>query len=71
MATIGWNNYTKEQKEEMLKHIFYYYNHAIITLQEFEDFKTLIDKNADKHLTRRLTKDGLSATISFIIKLSG
>ena len=48
MATIGWNNYTNEQKEEMLNHIFYYYNHAIITWQEFEDFKTLIDKNADK-----------------------
>lgn len=29
-----------------------------------------IDKNADKHLTRRLTKDGLSATISFIMKYS-
>ena len=32
--------------------------------------KYKIDKNADKHLTRRLTKDGLSATISFIMKYS-
>ena len=48
MATKGWINYTKEEKEAMLNHIFYYYNHAIISLQEFEDYETLIEANADK-----------------------
>ena len=36
-----WEEYTPQEKTDLLKHWFYYYGGTLVTFQEIEDFETL------------------------------
>ena len=51
MELKNWNEYTDLEKKRILYHAFCYYGKSIFTLQEYEDYMTLISKSADDVLT--------------------
>ena len=51
MELKNWNEYTDIEQRQVLIHAFYYYGKSIFTLQEYEDYMTLISKSADDVLT--------------------
>lgn len=51
MELKNWNEYTDLEKKRILCHAFCYYRKGIFTIQEYEDYMTLISKSADDVLT--------------------
>lgn len=51
MELKNWNEYTDIEQRQVLIHAFCYYGKSIFTLQEYEDYMTLISKSADDVLT--------------------
>lgn len=51
MELKNWNEYTDIEQRQVLIHAFCYYGKSIFTLQEYEDYMTLISKSADDLLT--------------------
>ncbi len=51
MELKNWNEYTDIEQRQVLIHAFCYYEKSIFTLQEYEDYMTLISKSADDVLT--------------------
>lgn len=43
-----WEDYTHEEKSDLLQHWWYYYGKMIITLAEWEEFNKLVKDNTDK-----------------------
>ncbi|MBQ7140659.1 MAG: hypothetical protein IJO32_04070 [Bacilli bacterium] len=48
MENKSWNEYSKEDKNELLQHWWYYYGKVIITMDEWEQFNKLVEKDSDK-----------------------
>ncbi len=51
MELKNWNECTDIEQRQVLIHAFCYYGKSIFTLQEYEDYMTLISKSADDVLT--------------------
>lgn len=51
MELKNWSEYTDLEQRQVLIHAFCYYRKSIFTLQEYEDYMTLISKSADDVLT--------------------
>ena len=51
MELKNWNEYTDIEQRQVLIHAFCYYGKSIFTLQEYEDYMTLVSKSADDVLT--------------------
>ena len=47
MEKKKWEEYTKEEKCELLTHTFYYYGKLMFSLADFEDYQKLCEKRAD------------------------
>ena len=50
MELKKWEEYTKEEQKEFLNDWWHYYGKVIYTLEEWEQFNKLIDKDSDKIL---------------------
>ena len=50
MELKKWEEYTKEEQKELLNHWWHYYGKVMYTLEEWEQFNKLIDKDSDKIL---------------------
>lgn len=48
METKSWNQYSKEEQNELLQHWWYYYGKMMITLDEWEQFNKLVEKDSNK-----------------------
>jgi len=48
MEIKEWNQYSKEEKETLLKHWWYYYGKLVITPSEQEHFEQLVKKNSEQ-----------------------
>lgn len=48
MELKDWNDYTPEEKEALLRHLFIYYGKYIFSLEELEMFEALIKEAPDK-----------------------
>lgn len=51
MELKNWSEYTDLEQRQILIHAFCYNGKSIFTLQEYEDYMTLISKSADDVLT--------------------
>lgn len=48
MELKDWNDYTPEEKEALLRHLFIYYGKYVYSLEELEMFDALIKEAPDK-----------------------
>lgn len=48
MELKDWNDYTPEEKEALLRHLFIYYGKYVYSLEELEMFEALIKEAPDK-----------------------
>lgn len=48
MELKDWNDYTPEEKEALLRHLFIYYGKYVYSLEELEMFEDLIKEAPDK-----------------------
>lgn len=44
----NWNDYSFEEKNKLLQHWWHYYGKMMYTLQEWEEFNKLVEKDADR-----------------------
>ena len=51
MELKNWSEYTDLEQRQILIHAFYYYGKSIFTLQEYEEYMSLISKSTNDILT--------------------
>lgn len=47
MKLKKWDEYTQEEKQDLLIHYFYYYGKTFITLEEYDKYISIVKENPD------------------------